>query len=94
MTGKQVAGHVYCTEIALVVSVASKISFCGHVGHVVPSVALFGSLFFANEPMLFIMASDKSRRPALLTVVFIVFAISEGPKLPKTNGRSNRCAAQ
>ena len=79
--------------MTLAVTVASKTSVAGHAGQVAPSAAWFGSPFLANAPRLFIIASDKSRRPGRLAAVFVTLENSDGPKLPKTNGRSNAWAA-
>ena len=80
--------------MALEVGVASKRRVDGHVGQVTPRAAgAFGSPRFVNAPRLFIIASDSSRRPGPLTVEFATFENSDGPKLPKTNGRSNAWAA-
>src|SRR5450755_1027562 len=87
------AREPYCTEIVLAVSEASKIRVCGQAGHATPSAALFGSPVLANAATLFIIASDRSRRPGLFAVLLITFPNSDGPKLPKTKGRSNTCAA-
>src|ERR1035437_8223736 len=81
------------TDIALSVNVASNTSFLGQVGQVTPSAGSLGSPFFANAPMLFIIAFDKARRPALLAVPPITLPNSEGPKLPNTKGRSKAWAA-
>jgi len=53
----------YRTAMAFAVAVASKTSIAGHTGQVAPSTAWFGSPSLANAPRLFIIASDKSRRP-------------------------------
>src|SRR5262245_52564814 len=90
-SGMRSAGHR--TETAFAVGVASKSSIDGHVGHVTPSSGLFGSPVRAKAPMLRIMASDSARRPAWLARVYEMLAYSDGPKLPKANGKSNACAA-
>ena len=55
--------------------------------------ALFGSLLLANAPMLFIIASDSASRPAWFAVPVMMLPNSDGPKVPKMNGRSNTWAA-
>lgn len=57
------AGKIYCVLIWRFVGVASKISFRGQGCHDTPSVALFGSPFFAKAAIEAIIASDNSRRP-------------------------------
>src|SRR5262249_23132375 len=100
MAGRSSAGdrvqkrpRVYCTEIAFAVGVASKTSVEGHVGHFVPSAALFGSPLAAKAPMVRIIASDSASRPGWLARVYEMLAYNEGPKFPNANGSSNACAA-
>src|SRR5215470_2196602 len=87
------ADLTHWTEMAFVAGVASSSNMEGQVGHVTPSAGLFGSPVRAKAPMLRIMASDSARRPARLARVYEMLAYSEGPKLPKANGKSNACAA-
>src|SRR6476619_7668636 len=84
----------HSTEMSFAVWVASKISFEGHAGQVTPRAwGAFGSPLRAKAPMLSIIACDSASRPGRLAVEFATFENSDGPKVPKMNGRSNACAA-
>jgi hypothetical protein len=87
-------GPRYWTEIALSVGVASNSSFDGQVGQVTPSAAgAFGSPLRAKAARLSIIAFESARRPGRLAVELAMFENSDGPKVPKMNGRSNAWAA-
>ena len=71
---KSETDRAYWTVIAFAVGVASKTSVAGHTGQATPRLALLGSPFSANAPTLFIIASDRARRPGWLAVVYEMLA--------------------
>src|SRR5262245_700661 len=82
------------TVITLLVGVVSKCSVAGHTGQWTSSAAdSFGSPCRAKAPRLRIIALASASRPGRFAVELTTFENSEGPKVPKMNGRSNACAA-
>ena len=75
------------------VGVASKTTLAGQGCHVTPSCDVFGSPLRANALIAAVMAADSASRPGRFAVLLAAFENSDGPKLPKMNGRSNACAA-
>src|SRR5690606_18801626 len=79
-------------EIRASVSVASNRSWAGHGSHVAPSAGWLGLPVRAKAPRVFIMCPESASRRGRLPLLLLALANTDGPKLPKRNGRSKAWA--